>query len=190
MPEIMLEALTRIDQQCLLWLNGHHSPFFDGLMYFVSGRYEWIPLYVALLAWIIWKFRWKSIWIILAVVIMITLTDQVCNLLKSGVRRLRPCRDPDIGYLVHLVNHYCGGSFGFVSAHAANSFALAVFISLLFRKKWVNTGLFCWAALVSYSRIYLGAHYPGDVISGAVLGILLAWGIYSLLHLFLSRVSP
>ena len=180
----MLETLIHIDQQCLLWMNGHHSLFFDRLMFAVSGRFEWIPLYFGILACIIWKFRWKSVWIILAIVIMITLTDQISNLLKSGVRRLRPCKDPDIGYLVHLVHHYCSGSFGFISAHAANSFGLATFISMLARKKWISTGMFCWATLVSYSRIYLGVHYPGDVLGGAVIGTMLAWIAYSLVHRF------
>ena len=96
--------------------------------------------------------------------------------------RPRPCRDPDIGHLVHRVNNYCGGAYGFVSGHAANSFALATMISLLFRKKWVSTGLLIWATMVSYSRIYLGVHYPGDVIFGALLGTLLGLTIFYVLH--------
>jgi undecaprenyl-diphosphatase len=176
----MIEVLNRIDQQWLLWLNGHNSTFFDHVMYFISGKYEWIPLYAVILGFIIWKYRWKSLWIILAVVVLITLSDQIANLLKSGIKRPRPCRDHEIGHLVHLVNNYCGGAFGFVSGHAANSFALATFVSLLFRKKWVTTGLLIWAVLLSYSRIYLGAHYPGDVICGALLGLLLGWAVYYL----------
>jgi undecaprenyl-diphosphatase len=171
-----IEVLDTIDQRLLLWLNGHHSAFFDHVMYFVSGRYEWIPLYAVLIGFIIHKYRWKSIWIILAVIIMITLSDQIANLLKSGVKRLRPCKDPEIGHLVHLVNNYCGGAYGFVSGHAANSFALTTFVSLLFRKKWVTTCMVLWAALVAYSRIYLGVHYPGDVIGGAIIGAVIAWG--------------
>ncbi len=167
----MLETLTRTDQQWLLWLNGHHSPFFDWLMYAVSGRFEWIPLYIVILAFIIKKYRWKSVWIILAIVVLVTLTDQTGNLLKNSVKRLRPCRDPQIGHLVHLVNNYCGGAYGFISAHAANSFGLATFISLIFKNRWVTLGMFFWAVLVSYSRIYLGAHYPGDVICGALFGM-------------------
>ena len=174
----MIETLNEIDQRCLLWLNGHHSAFFDTIMMTVSGRYEWIPLYAVMLGFIIWKYRWNSLWIILAVVVLITLSDQIANLLKSCVKRPRPCKDTEIGHLVHLVNNYCGGAFGFVSGHAANSFALFTFVSLLFRKKWVTAGLIIWAALLSYSRIYLGVHYPGDVIVGALLGMLLGWGVY------------
>jgi undecaprenyl-diphosphatase len=174
----MIEALDRIDRQWLLWLNSHHSPVFDQLMYTLSDKYVWIPLYVILLGIIIRKYRWQSVWILLAVIVLITMSDQIANLLKSGVKRFRPCKDPEIGYLVHLVNNYCRSSFGFVSGHAANSFALATFISLLFRKKWVTTGFVIWAILVSYSRIYLGVHYPGDVLGGALLGIILGWAVY------------
>jgi undecaprenyl-diphosphatase len=177
----MIESLNAIDQRWLLWLNGCHSAFFDQVMYLVSGRYEWIPLYAVILGFIIWKYRWRSWWIILAVVIMITLSDQIANLLKSGVKRPRPCNDPEIGHLVHLVKNYCSGAYGFVSGHAANSFALATFISLLFRKKWITAGMVLWAVLVSYSRIYLGVHYPGDAICGALLGVLLGWGVYIVL---------
>jgi undecaprenyl-diphosphatase len=177
----MIETLERIDQQWLLWLNGHHSPFFDQVMFTISGKYEWIPLYALLLGFIIYKFRWKSVWIILAVVVLITLSDQLANLFKSGIKRFRPCKDPQIGYLVHLVNDYCRSSYGFVSGHAANSFALATFMSLLFRKKWITTGMFVWAVLVSYSRIYLGVHYPGDVIGGALLGAALGWVVFTVL---------
>lgn len=177
----MIEALNDIDQRWLLWLNGLHSPFFDQVMFFISGRYEWIPLYAILLGFIIRKFRWRAIWILVAVVIMITLSDQIANLLKAGVKRFRPCKDPEIGHLVHLVNDYCRSSYGFVSGHAANSFALATFISLIFRNKWVTIGMLIWAACVSYSRIYLGVHYPGDVLGGAILGVLAGWGMVFLL---------
>jgi undecaprenyl-diphosphatase len=181
----MIEALNKVDQQWLLWLNGHHTAFFDQLMISASGKYEWIPLYAVILGFIIWKYRWKSIWIILAVIILITLSDQIANLLKSGVKRPRPCKDPEIGHMVRLVNNYCRGAFGFVSGHAANSFALTTFVSLLFRKRWVTTGLIIWSVLVSYSRIYLGVHYPGDVICGALLGALLGWGVFTVLVRFI-----
>ncbi len=174
----MIEVLSSLDQRLFLWLNGQHATFFDPVIFFVSGRYEWIPLYAVIIAFIIRRYRWKSLWIIVAVIVMITLSDQIANLLKAGVKRLRPCKDPEIGHLVHLVNNYCSGMYGFVSGHAANSFALATFVSLLFRKKWVSTGMILWASAVSYSRIYLGVHYPGDVLGGALIGVLLAWAIY------------
>lgn len=185
----MIEFLKDIDTDLLLWLNGKHSGFFDDLMYFVSGRWEWIPLYAVLLGFIIWKYRWKALWIILAVTVLITLSDQLANLFKATVKRPRPCKDPEIGYMVLLVNDYCRSSFGFISGHAANSFALATFISLLFRNRWVTTGMIFWAAVVSYSRVYLGVHYPGDIICGALLGVLLAWGIYKIVKRYI-MVTP
>jgi len=178
----MLDGLNHIDQQAFLWLNGQHSPFWDTIMFHVSSKPEWIPFYVIILGFIIWKYRWKSLWLILAGVILITLSDQVANLLKAAVRRPRPCKDPEIGHLVHLVNDYCSGLYGFVSGHAANSFAFATFVSLLFRRTWVTAGMVFWAALLSYSRIYLGVHYPGDVIGGAILGAALSLGIFLLLR--------
>jgi undecaprenyl-diphosphatase len=179
----MIEALNHIDQRLLLWLNGQHSAFFDQLMFLISGKAEWIPLYLLLLLFIIKKYRWNSLWIILSLIILITLSDQLCNLLKSGVKRPRPCKDPEIGHMVHRVRDYCSGAYSFVSAHAANTFALATLVSRLFRNRWATLGLFLWASVVSYSRIYLGVHYPGDVICGAALGMLLAMGVYEVLKL-------
>ncbi|HLO58233.1 MAG TPA: phosphatase PAP2 family protein [Bacteroidales bacterium] len=173
----MIDSLIHLDKQWLLWINGHNTPFLDSLMYFVSGKLEWIPLYAVLLFFIIRKYRLKSLWILLAVVVLITLSDQVANLLKNNVKRYRPCKDPEIGHLVHLVHNYCRSSYGFVSGHAANSFALAVFISRLFKFKWVTAGMLIWAAIVSFSRIYLGVHFPIDVICGAMIGAILAWGV-------------
>ncbi len=186
----MIEFLKDIDTDLLLWLNSKHSGFFDNLMFFVSGRWEWIPLYAVLLGFVIWKYRWKALWIILAVAVLITLSDQLANFFKAAVKRPRPCKDPEIGYMVLLVNDYCRSSFGFVSGHAANSFALATFISLLFRNRWITTGMIFWAAVVSYSRIYLGVHYPGDIICGALLGVLLAWGIFKILNRLIKLIHP
>jgi undecaprenyl-diphosphatase len=183
----MIDALNHIDQQWFLWLNGHNSPFMDQFMFSVSGKYEWIPLYMLILALLIRKYRWKTLWIALAVVVLITLSDQAANLLKNGVKRFRPCKDPEIGHLVHLVNNYCRSSYGFVSGHAANTFALTVFVSLLMRNKWLTWGLLVWAVVVSYSRIYLGVHYPGDVLCGALLGIVFAILIFLILNRILKR---
>ncbi len=187
MSTTLIETLRQADADLLLWLNGHHSSFFDDLMFFISGKWEWIPLYAVILGFVIWKYRWKSLWILLAVAILITLSDQIANLLKASVKRPRPCKDPEIGHLVQLVNDYCSGAYGFVSGHASNSFALATFISSLFRKSWVTAGIFTWAVLVSYSRIYLGVHYPGDVVCGALLGIILGWLASRLLIRMLTR---
>lgn len=173
-----MDVIDKLDTQLFLFLNGLNSPFWDQVMWFISGKKEWIPLYLVLLGWIIYRFRWRTILMIPFLVLMIVLSDQISGFLKAGVERLRPSRDPSISEFVHIVNNYRGGLYGFVSAHAANSFALASFTSLLFRVPWYSIAIFFWAALVSYSRIYLGVHYPGDILGGFLLGILVGTFVF------------
>lgn len=180
----MLDNLLKTDQELFLWLNSFHSQAWDRIMWFISGKTEWIPLYLILLALIIYKFRWKSIPVILILILAITLADQIAaRVVKEGFQRLRPSHAPEISHLVHIVNNYRGGSYGFVSNHAANSFALAVFMTLLIRNRWLSLFMLFWALVVSYSRIYLGVHYPGDILGGAVLGSLIGYGCYHLLKI-------
>ena len=177
----MLDKLIAFDTKVFLCLNGLHSPVWDKIMWYISGKLEWLPLYLILLGYIIYRYRWHSIVILIAISIAITLADQLSVLVfKETIQRLRPTHNPDIGHLVHVVNDYRGGSFGFVSNHAANSFVLASFLSLLFRKNYLTLFLLIWAGLVSYSRIYLGVHYPGDILGGAIFGSLIGWLTYQL----------
>jgi len=177
----MLDKLLQLDTSLFLWLNGFHSPFWDDIMWFISGKIEWVPLYLVLIGYIIYRYRWKSIAIILAVILTITISDQLSVLgFKNVFHRLRPSHNPELQPMIHLVNHYRGGMYGFVSNHAANSFALATFIHLLFRQRYISIAIYSWAALVSYSRIYIGVHYPGDILGGALLGAFIAWLIFIL----------
>ena len=181
----MIERLINLDINVFLWLNSHHTPFWDSVMWLVSGKIQWAPLYLLLLAYIIYRYKWQSISIIIAVIIAITLADQLAvKAFKEVFERLRPSHNPDIENLVHIVNNYRGGVYGFVSNHAANSFALAVFMSFLLKKRFFTIAILFWAALVSYSRIYLGVHYPGDILGGALLGLLIGWLVYYLFNRF------
>ena len=179
----MIEFLNDIDTRLFLFLNGLNSPFWDVVMHWISGKLNWIPLYLVLLGWLIYKFRVKSVWIILGVAVLITMCDQASvHLFKETFQRLRPCQQEHLKPLVHLVNNHCGGLYGFVSSHASNHFAVAVFTALWLRKRWYRIAILVWAGVIGYSRIYLGVHFPGDVICGAVLGSLLAWGLYLLMR--------
>jgi undecaprenyl-diphosphatase len=141
------------------------------LMFWMSNEYIWIPFYIVLIGLTLYYFRKQSALLILLMLLLITSSDQLSGLIKRSVGRLRPCHNPAISNLVHTVQH-CGGNFGFVSSHAANTFALATFITLLFIRKYEYMGwiMFCWASVVSFSRIYLGVHYPADIAAGAFLG--------------------
>ncbi len=181
----MLDWLINLDTDLFLWLNSHHSPFWDQIMWFVSGKIEWVPFYLVLLGYIIHRYKWQSISIVVAVILTITLADQLAvKAFKDVFERLRPSHNAEIQHLIHIVNGYRGGAYGFVSNHAANSFALAVFMSLLIRKRLFIIIVLLWASLVSYSRIYLGVHYPGDILGGALLGSLSAWLVYYLFNRF------
>lgn len=179
----MLDTLNNIDTQIFLYLNGMHSAFWDSVMWWVSVKTNWIPLYVLILGYLVYRWRWKALWILLGTVVLVTLSDQGSVLIKESVRRLRPCHQVELAGIVHLVREYCGGNYGFVSSHAANHFAVAMFTALWIREKWYRVFIMAWAALISYSRIYLGVHFPGDVLGGALLGVLLAWGICRLMIL-------
>lgn len=174
-----MEYLKELDQQLFLWLNAWHTHWLDPVMSLITGRLTWLPLYIGIVAWIFFRQRKTGIWTILAIALAVTLADQVTSgVMKPLFERLRPCHDPTISALVHVVGG-CGGRFGFASSHAANTFALATLISLLHPgRRAVAVVLLTWAAVVSYSRIYVGVHYPGDIVTGALIGSLIAYLVY------------
>ena len=169
----MFQWFIELDKKAFLYLNGIHSPAWDEVMLWVSRTASWIPLYIILLIIIIYRERpLRFIFTILFVAITVLLCDQISVFIKNLVERPRPTHSSDIADLVHVVNNYRGGMYGFVSSHAANVFGVATFLSSQFKHFRWSLLLFAWAALVAYSRIYLGVHYPLDIVCGAALGAL------------------
>lgn len=168
-----MESLLELDKQLFLWLNALGCESFDSLWMFITNKRSSIPLYVFLL-WYAYKKLGKAHFftILLSAVLMIAFTDQITNLFKYSVARLRPCFDPEVMDIMRLVKERCGGKFGYFSGHASNSFALATFFVFIFKpyhRFWVL--LFVWAAFVAYSRIYIGVHFPLDIVSGMLFGL-------------------
>jgi undecaprenyl-diphosphatase len=173
----MIEQLIQYDKELFQFLNSFHTPWLDPLMLFLTATRAWLPLYIFLIYLIIKEFKKDSWMILLGVVITIVLADQITSsIMKPYFARLRPSREPTLEGLVHIVEGYTGGQFGFASSHAASTFGTATFFFLLFRKtkRWIGW-LFLWAALMTYTRIYLGVHYPGDVIVGGIVGATCGW---------------
>jgi len=184
----MIEWLEHIDQMLFLKINGIHNPFFDTLFFWISNKYVWIPLYVFFVVLLLKKHKKKAVFYIVAAIVLVVLNDLISvHLFKNIFQRYRPSHNLDIQNLVHLVDGYAGGQFGFISSHASNTMALAVFmiLSLSFEKKIFITLLLFWVILVSYSRIYLGVHYPADVFVGMMLGALLAF----IMHFFIRKTT-
>ena len=173
-----IEQLNKLDTSLFLYLNGKHNSFFDFIMYWASDKFIWILLYALIIFMLIKKLKTnEAVLIFLMVIMLIISSDQLsATILKNLIHRLRPCHNEHIKDLIHIVGD-CGGQFGFVSSHAANCFALFTFLTIIFHKQIprLKYVFFLWPVLVSYSRIYLGVHYPGDVICGAVLGIILGY---------------
>ena len=169
----MLEKLIAWDKELFTALNGLGTTAWDPFWMFITDKWSSIPLYLALL-FIAFYFlgRKKALILLVTVALMIAATDQLANLFKYGFERLRPCYDPDLESVVRLVKSSCGGKFGYFSAHAANSFALATMFSVGFKKylRVLPVFLLLWALMVAYSRIYIGVHFPLDVMTGMAVG--------------------
>ena len=191
----MLERLIHIDTEILLAINGWHSPWADSLMWIISAKATWIPLYLLLIGLLVWRYRKPAMtsvkWLqrVPACVVMIVViglavgaADFIASgILKELVARPRPTRVPELEGVLHLVNGYRSGRYGFVSSHAANTMACALLFSLIWRNKIATYGLMLWVAANCYSRMYLGVHYPTDILGGLMVGALVAVVVYAML---------
>jgi membrane-associated phospholipid phosphatase len=172
---MMLEQLLELDRELFSLLNGQwHNSFFDALLPYWREKLFWVPLYLALAAFAFYRFRLKALYFILAVALTVGLADTISSKgLKKNVQRLRPCQDSELQAEVRLLVG-CGRSYSFTSSHAANHFALSAFIALvwgrLFRR--IRWPLMLWAGSIAYAQVYVGVHYPLDVIMGGLLGAL------------------
>ena len=185
----MLETLLQLDSALSLLINHFHSSVLDAIMITISGRLTWVPLYAVIL-WLLHKqFGWKTTGFFLVFIVLnLVLSDQISVFMKNYFLRLRPCHTEGLIKSVHLADG-CGGQFGFVSSHAANTMGLAVLCSMLLHQNWIKVVLFVFAFLNSYSRVYLGKHFIGDVVGGMLLGALIGWLIFKIATLVLSKTN-
>ncbi|MDY5075938.1 MAG: phosphatase PAP2 family protein [Paludibacteraceae bacterium] len=201
-----MDYLIHIDQQWLLAINGWHSEWADILMWYISKSTTWLPLYALLVGLIVYRFgilspslcregrRGSSLLRVLIILagfaVAVGLSDFVSSgIIKPWVCRLRPTHEPELDGLIHLVNGYTGGLYGFVSSHAANTMACALLFALLYRNKYATVGLMLWVALNCYSRMYLGVHYPADIIGGLAIGALMATLTYGMVRRLVELVD-
>jgi undecaprenyl-diphosphatase len=188
----MIDTLKRWDTDLFLFFNGQHNEFWDVVMFWMTKGWFWIPVYFLFLYYVVKHYRKQTFYIIIAYAVLITLTDQVSvQLFKNLFHRFRPSHEPSLQGLVHTVNGYLGGNYGFVSSHASNFFGITTFTVLLLKGKvkYLQVFLFIWAIFICYTRIYLGVHYPGDIAVGALVGILIGYGIYRLTDLVLRKLA-
>ena len=184
----MLEQLLHMDTEVLLAINGWHAPWADTVMWIISAKTTWIPLYLLLIGLLVWRYRkpnptslkWLHkvpvcVVMIVAIVAAVGLADFIASgILKQWVARPRPSRVPELEGVLHLVNGYKSGRYGFVSSHAANTMAVALLFSLIWRNRIATIGLMLWVAANCYSRMYLGVHYPLDILGGLMVGTAVA----------------
>lgn len=179
----MIEHLVELDKELFLYLNGLGNTYWDAFWLAYTAKIHWIPLY-AVLAYLMFKKLNTKMFVLtlIVIVLMISFTDQVTNLFKHGIQRLRPCHEPGVAEYMRLVRAACGGQYGYFSGHSSNSMALAIFIGLMLksRYKYLIYFMIIWAILMGYSRIYVGAHYPLDVVSGMLFGAISGFGFYKL----------
>lgn len=211
----MLEQLIGWDKELMLAINHAHTPFMDVVMQIASYKYSIVPVCVLILYLLFFRQSCalksckglgqscesydtegknssranikRALLYLLAIVVTFAICDSGSTILfKHTICRLRPCHDPSMMDLVRMLE-YKGGQYGFISSHAANLFGLALVSSFAIRRRWYTILIFCWAALVAYSRVYVGKHFPGDVICGAIFGLVVGLLVIYIVNLLQTR---
>ena len=179
----MIEYLNDIDADALLAVNGLHDMFQDAFWWLLTAKWSSLLLVLALVWILLHQNRRHALLVVAMLVLTVLVADQISSgLIKHLVERLRPTHDPSLESMVHVINGYRGGMYGFVSSHAANFFAIATLFALVMRHRVVTLSMFTWALLQCYSRVYLGVHYPGDILGGIIVGVLAGWLVWQLMR--------
>lgn len=184
-----MEQLLTWDRELLLWLNSFHAPWLDPIMLWVTKTFFWLPLYAFLIYLVFKKYKNEGWLVLIGAAVVVLLCDQITStFMKPFFERLRPSHEPSLQGMLHLVNDYRGGRYGFSSGHAANTLGTALFVWLTLRGRVRLIGLiFLWAALMTYTRIYLGVHYPGDILVGGCIGLVCGWAGFQLSQRLIKR---
>ncbi|MCD7962701.1 MAG: phosphatase PAP2 family protein [Rikenellaceae bacterium] len=182
----MLERLLELDTKLFLLLNGDLGAFADAIFWFSSGNFNWVPLYLVILFFMYKKLGLRNfIWATIMIVLAVILADQICNLFKYGLKKFRPSQNPALEGMVYTLKGYRGGLYGPFSAHSATVMAISAITVRIFRNNIYTVFIYLWAALVMYSRIYLGVHFPLDLLCGGLTGYLIGIWFYRIYVKFL-----